>query len=151
MIALISCSAIKLDRAAPARELYTSALFRMALAFAEKRCSHVYVLSALHALVPLDEQLKPYNFKLTQLSKRERESWAGRTLAGITSRHSIDTDVMMLAGADYVKPLALAMRTMHGYRDGAWRGWQGAITEPLAGMQIGQRLSFLSLNTKEIR
>ncbi len=144
MIGLISCSAIKLAHRAPARELYSSSLFSMSLAYAEARCSRVFVLSALHMLVPLDEVLAPYNLKMSNLGKREREQWANRVLAKLTSQCSIDTDVMMLAGADYTVPLSTAMRTMHGFRDGAWRGWRGAITEPLAGLQIGQRLAFLS-------
>lgn len=55
MIGLISCSAQKLDRPAPARELYCSPLFKKSIAYAEPRCSTTYVLSALHGLVALDQ------------------------------------------------------------------------------------------------
>lgn len=128
IVGLVSCSAQKLDRAAPARELYCSALFRLSLAYATARADAVYVLSAKYGLVELDQVLAPYDLKLDALSAAGRRAWGARVAAELERRHGRRT-VIALAGATYVHALRL-----HGVD----------VIEPLAGMQIGQRLAFLS-------
>lgn len=66
---VIPCGAGKLDREAPARELYTSDHFRRQLRAAEAACEEgdvVLVLSALYGLVELDEVLEPYDLRMGQ-------------------------------------------------------------------------------------
>jgi hypothetical protein len=133
MIGLVSCSSKKLGRAAPARELYTSPMFRIALAYAERRCAAVYVLSALHGLVELDTVLEPYDLRINTLSADERTSWGAGVIVELESRHPAGS-VEILAGRAYVD--ALAWRT----------GW--SATEPLRGMKIGERLRWLSMQNK---
>lgn len=137
-IGLVSCSSEKLDRAAPARELYCSQLFRLALKYAEQTCSHVYVLSGLHYLVALDEVIEPYDFKLSDQSKARREAWGYHVAWQLGQRHPTRGVLVVLAGAAY----ANALQTT-----GARETWQWSF--PLDGMQIGERLRFLSNATKE--
>lgn len=139
MMGLVACSAQKLDRPAPARELYCSPLFRKSLTYAERRCKRVYVLSAQHYLVELDQVLEPYERRLGG-TKREREIWAAIT-AGHLEPHVRRGahDLLMLAGQDYVRPLIRAIA--HWWRDRAWRKH---VHLPLAGMQVGQRLKWLN-------
>lgn len=65
---VIPCGAAKLDHAAPARELYVSSMFRMALDAAHAAVAddngRVLILSALHGLVELDDVLEPYDVKM---------------------------------------------------------------------------------------
>lgn len=70
---VIPCGAQKLDRPAPARDLYTSPIFRSALATAEAlededhhfgAQSDVLILSALHGLVDPDAVLDPYDLRM---------------------------------------------------------------------------------------
>lgn len=143
MIGLVSCSVTKLLRAAPARELYTSALFRKSLAHAERHCERVYILSALHGLVELDRRLEPYNRRLG--SKKEREAWARRVASHLIGRHGRAVDYLLLAGVDYAGPLATALSTHDGFREDGWHGVpRERIHRPLAGMQVGQRLRWLN-------
>lgn len=133
MIGLISCCGPKLDRVSIARRLYTSPLFQKSLAYAERRCMHVYVLSALYGLVEIEQMLKPYNQRLGR--KKERELWAHQTVAALRGRHRPDEELLLLAGADYADPLKAKLDRV---------GWTGAIHEPLAGMQVGERLAWLN-------
>ena len=133
MIGLISCSAQKLDRPAPARDLYCSPLFRKSLAFAESRCQGVYVLSAALGLVELDQQLEPYDRRLGD--KEDRRAWADGVAGALIDRHGVAETYLLLAGADYARPLLSALR---------WRGWRGRVREPLQGLQIGERLRALN-------
>jgi hypothetical protein len=70
---VIPCSARKAAAAAPARDLYTGAMFRHSLAAAEALArwdraqgheARILVLSALHGLVTLDQVIAPYDRKM---------------------------------------------------------------------------------------
>jgi len=67
---IIPCGAAKLDRPAPARDLYTGAMFKhtLAAALAEAQAvgGRVLVLSALYGLVELDQVLAPYDLRMGQ-------------------------------------------------------------------------------------
>jgi hypothetical protein len=144
-VGLVACSAMKLKEPARARELYTSTLFKKSLAVAERECGAVYILSALHHLVKLDDVIKPYDLKLTG---KERSGWAVRVRSQLTSLHQSNLTIAIYAGKDYASPLALELRTYLGMGDVGgkyvWRGWGGAIEQPLAGMMFGERLSYLN-------
>jgi hypothetical protein len=142
VIGLVACSSQKLEEPAPARELYCSPLFRRSLAYAESRCSKVYVLSALLDLVELDQVVATYDHRL---SKFERVQWGRRVAAKLIARHGREVEYLILAGKDYADPLATALRTYDGHRDGAWRGVEaGRILQPLLGLKVGERLRKLN-------
>lgn len=139
MIGLVACCKTKLDRPAPARELYTSPLFRMSLAYATRCCSTVYVASALYGLVALDQVIDPYNVTIADLLPATRRTWADGIARNLFNWHRGDIGelgLVVLAGEAYAKPIAGAYRALE--RDGSAR-----IVEPLRRMQIGERLSFL--------
>jgi len=146
VIGLVSCGAQKLSHPAQARHLYTSTMFQMSRAWAERHCSQVYVLSAFHGLVELDTLLKPYDRRLG--GKKETAAWASRTARAIADRHDRDIEISILAGADYARPLTAALRCLDGHHHDGWRGWRGAITEPLAGLGMGKRLAWLSAQNR---
>lgn len=140
-IALISCGAAKAPERRPARELYTSDLFRKSLAWAESQADRVFVLSALYGAVPLDREIAPYDFKLTQLRQRERETWAHCQVFGgdTIGERGRGRALLLLAGEEYsrfIRPEA------------GLNGW--AVHEPLAGLQVGQRLAWLKSNLRRI-
>lgn len=65
-VVIIPCGAGKLDHAAPAGELYTSAYFAGNLRAARALGGRVLVLSALHGLLDLDQVVEPYNLRMGQ-------------------------------------------------------------------------------------
>lgn len=136
MIALIGCSAKKLEGSHPARELYTSTLFRKSLAYAELRSdvTHAYVISAVHHLVPLDREIESYDFTLREMTRMGRFGWADSVLESITRRHR-RAELLILAGQAYASPL---IQQCH------WSSVGRGIAVPMDGMQIGQRLSWLT-------
>ena len=129
-IGLVSCSKTKLDRPAPARDLYTSDLFRLGLAVAEATCHRVFVLSAKHGLLGLDDRVEPYDVELPR-DELEVRSWGVQVLEKLVSTLAPENDevplrLVFFAGARYVDPF----RAM-------------PIEEPLAGLQTGERRSAL--------
>jgi hypothetical protein len=145
VIGLISCSAQKLDRPAPARELYCSALFRKSLAYTEARCERVYVLSARHHLVALDDVLEPYEQRLGT-TKLEARRWAVVVASSLEQLHGRDVKLLALAGKEYTAPLI--REVAHWWPVGAWRE---RIALPLAGLQVGERLRWLNARLGEVR
>jgi hypothetical protein len=133
VIGLVACSSQKLDRPAVARKLYSSPLFQKSIAYAESRCMSVYVLSAAHGLVGLDDFVTPYDHRLGR--KAERSQWGQRTASALRARHLPHEDLLVLAGEDYAQPLRDALLVS---------GWSGSMCEPLAGKQVGERLAFLN-------
>lgn len=139
-IGLVGCSGPKLEEPAPAQQLYTSQLFRSALAVAERRHDVVYVISAKHELVALDQVVAPYDLTMGEVAKEWRAVWGVRVWGSIQSRHREgDLQIYIYAGKDYARPIRRA--AMH----------RATFHEPLAKMQIGQRLSWLREQLRLLR
>lgn len=78
--AILACSKSKLDVPAPARELYTGALFKLALQYAESVADRVLILSAKHGVVESTSVLRPYDEKLP--TEKHRLAVWGNLVAG---------------------------------------------------------------------
>jgi len=132
-VGLVGCAKTKRDREAPARDLYRSPLFTMALAHAERVCDETHIVSAAHGLLPLDEIVQPYDRALSELPKKERLAWGARLVGALAARFaSLPLHLVILAGLEYARPIQAAA---HG------RAWE--IETPLAKKTIGARLAWL--------
>jgi hypothetical protein len=122
---LIACSAAKLDRAAPAAQLYTGQAFRLAMAAAARADADVFILSAMHGAVEPDQTLTPYDRALSKMTKRERRIWAQRVAYQLI--HQYGRPIVVLAGKHYAQALA-------GFPN---------VSLPLRGQGIGHQLQTL--------
>ena len=104
-VALVGCSASKLKHAAPARELYTSALFRSAYAYAEKTCDAVLIVSAFYGVVAPKAIIRPYDWSLRKYRKSEREDWGVRTVGQLLPSFALPPLLVILAGRVYADAL----------------------------------------------
>lgn len=129
-IALVSCSAMKADHPRPAEQLYVSPLFKMSLAFARKqKPDAVYVLSALHGLVKMDQTLEPYDQSFLKAGKEKREAWAKSTLKQLEEVADLANDkFIFMTGVQYYQDLL--PRLAH-------------YELPLKGLGLGARMAFL--------
>jgi hypothetical protein len=131
-VVLVACAATKLDRPAPAQDLYRSGLFRKARRWAERHGDRWYILSAKHGLVPPEWLLEPYDRTLNQMTAAERRAWAAQALADlITLTAPGDTHLVFLAGVAYRAQLGVAAERL-GY----------TVEAPLAGLGIGKQLAW---------
>jgi len=122
---LIACSAAKLDRTAPAADLYQGQAFKLAMRAADQAGADVVILSALHGAVNPAANLAPYNKTLAQMSKHQRAVWAAMTAQQLQQHKG--RPVVVLAGKHYAA---------------AVEGWPN-VSRPLAGQGIGQQLHTL--------
>jgi len=137
-VALVGCSARKLDRGAPARAFYTSALFRAAVAYAEATCDAVRVVSAFYGVVTLDAWLEPYDRNLRAFGKRDREEWGVRTVAEVLGGFAVPPLLVVLAGQVYADALVFGAH---------WHNLPRP-EEPLRGVKgCGARVAWLARYT----
>ena len=132
-VILIGCVKRKLPTAAPARDLYTSPLFRKGRAYAEHAGVPWFILSAQHGLVAPDDELEPYDLRLSATSRQYRREWGGDVVAALREAlGSIDgLSIEIHAGSAYVDSI----------RDGL-RSAGATVVEPLAGLALGPRLAW---------
>jgi hypothetical protein len=129
-VGLVACCGPKLKHPARAKDLYTSDLFRKSVAYLEHLgVSSWAILSAKHGLVMPGAVIRPYDLSLASLPALERARWASRTGNQIMARYPAGTHFVVLGGKHYLA----AVPTGCGYT------WEN----PLKGMGIGQRKSFL--------
>lgn len=135
-IALVSCVKRKRHGRHAAEDLYISPLFRFMRAYAEKNAGRWFILSAKYGLVAPTERLESYEQTLGTASAQERRAWAEQVFQQMTMAGIIHggAEFLWLAGRAYQAHLS---RLLAGFPQ----------HDPLAGMGIGQRLSWLKQQT----
>ncbi len=126
-IGLVACGKGKLDRPAPARDLYNGALFRKASAYCEATYDGWFILSAKHGLVDRETLVEPYDLSLSHLDQPERRAWAERVVEDLRRRDLLDAEFFMHAGEKYARPLEPLLGVTH---------------RPLRGLGIGRQLAW---------
>jgi hypothetical protein len=132
-LVLVGCVKQKLDRPAPAQDLYTSALFRKARAYAEASGAPWFVLSAKHGLVAPETVLDPYDLRLSKKPGEYRRAWGARVVDQLKHEASplAEKVIEVHAGAAYCDAIRDRLRA-----DGA------QVVEPLYGLTMGRRLAW---------
>ena len=132
-LCLVSCVARKLSRSAPAKDLYTSDLFRKTRSLVEARGWTWLILSAKHGIVDPEQVIEPYEKTLKTMAVAERRDWAEECLDALEPHLEGVQSVVFLAGATCLEFLAPVLRD---------RGIE--VHDPMAGLPIGKRLAWLS-------
>jgi hypothetical protein len=143
-IVLISCVSRKIKHRAKAKDLYQGPLFTNSLAYAQKlKPDKIYILSALHHLLNLEQVIEPYDVTLSQvsktvrtkkpnlkvLSKEEASDWGQTVLRQLEEIADLKNDeFIILAGQSYISPIKKGINH---------------IKEPLKGFSQGIRVQFL--------
>ena len=134
---LVGCGKTKRRSPSKARDLYTGNLFRACRAHAEARGSHWRILSGLHGVLDPERCIEPYD---VEVPRREHDvsRWATQAAATLTNDCALGGafHVVCLAGEAYAAPLRDALER---------RGI--AISCPLRGLAVGQRLRWLKEHT----
>jgi hypothetical protein len=133
-VVLVGCGGSKRPAAAPARDLYTSNLFRKSAAYAAALGGPWYIASAKHGLLHPDTVIAPYDVRLgSGRGAPPIHAWATGLLDALWAAEPALERLTVLAGATYVEPLRWALR-----------GTPVAVQDPLRGLGIGQRLAWLT-------
>ena len=132
-LCLVSCVAAKLPRTAPAKDLYTSTLFKKARGLVEAQRWPWFILSAEHGLVHPQEEVAPYEKTLNKMGVVERRDWASQVLAALEPHLAGVQSVVFLAGKNYRQ-----------FLEPEFSGRGIDVHVPMQGMRIGEQLRWLS-------
>ena len=132
-ICLVSCVWPKRATPALAKDLYRSAWFLKARAYAEFASSYWFILSAKNGLVHPDEIIEPYEITLDTMGAAERRNWSRRVQKQMDERMPVASRIVVLAGQPYreflMDYLGRRAATVHvpmaGMRNGAQLSWLG--------------------------
>jgi hypothetical protein len=141
-IVLLSCTKSKTPYEAPAQELYSaSPMFQKTLEYVKTlKPDKMYILSAKHYLVDLNQKLKPYDLTLKDFNKEEKEKWGAEVYREMKQR-GIDPNknqFIFLAGNEYIKPLLKYIP-------------ESNIETPMGGKRFGERLKWLNSQLTKLR
>ena len=133
-IGLVGCAKTKRHMASPARDLYTSALFRGRRRYVEQTCSDWFILSAKHGVLGTDEIVEPYDVTLNNASIPDRRVWSRRVL------EQLQRQLGELRGVEF------EVHAGANYRDfGLVEGLRSSgaqVSVPAAWLSQGQQLAF---------
>lgn len=138
-VALVSCVKSKLSRPAPARELYTSQLFRGFRALAERDFDRWFILSARFGLVEPSRVIPPYELTLNTFGMDARREWSKGVLQELERELPLEelADVTFFAGARYREFLVGPLCE------------RGHIVDcPLEGLGMGLQLQYLARHAR---
>lgn len=113
-----------------AKNLYAGSLFKLSLRYAYSLDPDaIFVLSAKHGLVDLEQELEPYDLTLNEMPANEVKGWANAVLDQLRNVADLQEDhFVFLAGERYRKHM-LAQMPNHEV--------------PLRGLSIGKQMRFL--------
>jgi hypothetical protein len=136
-IVIIGCGKQKQEGTHAAEDLYRSTYFNLNKGYAKSKADDWFIISGLHGLLEPTEQTESYNYRL---KKYEREQWAKKTAKMLMDKMShVDKPINLeiTAGKDYADALQQQLRQ-----------WPHVtVTQPMAGMGIMERQSWLKKNT----
>lgn len=134
-VVLVGCVKTKLPVAAPASELYVSALFRKRRAYAEATGKPWYILSAMHGLIRPDTLLEPYDMHLASQPTAYRRGWGERVVRDLELNHGLLGGLLIEihAGAAYVDPIESVLDV-----------YGAGVLAPLRGLPHGKHLAWYS-------
>ncbi len=138
MIVLTTCGHLKRPHPAPARDLYTGRYAHACLAYALELAppSRVYIISAEHGLVDLDQVLTPYSQRLGWPGSVHPDylEWQAR------GRGLLGEQAVAVGGRDYVQ-LCRAV----------WPSCAAPLQELAVRRGIGTQLAWLTSETQRLR
>ncbi len=134
-VVLISCVSQKLDHKAKVKDIYTSQLFKYNMKYATKlKVNKIFILSALHGLLKLEDEIEPYDLTLNTMPVKEIKHWATTVLEQLKTEVNLEKDhITFLAGQKYRKYLIPHIKH---------------YSIPMEGLPIGKQLQFLKGATK---
>ncbi|MBN1260078.1 MAG: hypothetical protein JXB35_05305 [Anaerolineae bacterium] len=130
---LVACVGKKATLPRPARDLYTSAWFKKASAYAQQIGDQWFILSAKYGLVSPDQVIASYDETLNRMPVAQRRAWADKVLQVLHHEVHAGDVIIILAGQRYREFLIRPLEA---------RGCQ--VEMPMRGLRIGEQLRWLN-------
>lgn len=106
MIVFLSCTKEKKSYRCKAKDMYSeSSLFSKSYEYAKSlNPDHIYILSAKHHLLELNDIIEPYNETLNDYSVDERKDWTKKVIKIMKDKNiNFNEKVVFLCGENYIE------------------------------------------------
>lgn len=105
MQVFLSCVSEKEDHRCKAKDMYISPLFKKSFQVAQKmHPDKIYILSAKHYLLGLNDVIEPYNLTLNDMGVEERQKWADKVIDIMKKKHiNFSEKTYFFAGNNYIE------------------------------------------------
>jgi hypothetical protein len=132
-IGLVGCVKSKRRSAAPAADLYTSALFVGRRRWVVETCDRWFILSAKYGLLDPGQVIEPYDESLTQMGRPARREWSRRVVEDLQHRLGVldRYEFELHAGSAYSE---------YGLRDALVTAGSG-VAAPAEHLRQGEQLA----------
>lgn len=129
-IILLSCVKSKRDHPCKAGDMYTSALFKKMMAYAQSlKPKSIFILSAKYGLLSTDTIIDPYEQTLKNMKIGERQRWARDVVSELRKHCDLDANnFVFLAGMPYRENLISYLKH---------------YVVPMEGLSFGKQLQWL--------
>jgi hypothetical protein len=130
---LIGCVSRKEPTARPAKDLYRTELFSRRRAYAEASGRPWLIVSALYGIVDPDAVIEPYDVRISDLDRHQRQALAEQIADDLEQRFGPLAGVTfeVHAGDEYMQMLAYGLRPR-----------RARLVNPLRGLRIGEQLAW---------
>ena len=124
MYVFISCGKKKRSHICYAKDLYIGRFLKAqkkyALNLANNDESRVFILSAKYGLLRMRDVISPYNLKLTDLKKSQRDKWCALVENQIKKKQNLDVTRMacILCGKAYRAPIVKVFKDCKVFGEG---------------------------------
>ena len=106
MIALIGCVKSKNKGIHKACDLYNSPLFKYQLEYAKRQTNNIYILSAKHGVLKLDDKIRDYEQTLNNMNDKQIKEWSFKVYNQLTELGVSKKDkIIFLCRKNYYKYL----------------------------------------------
>lgn len=134
-VVLISCVKTKATERKRCDELYLSDLFKKSLAYAHSlKPDRIFILSAKHGLVALDQELDPYDDTLNTMKVPQIKLWSNKVLDQLRQVADLKADRFTFLAAEKYRRFLLPQLDQ--------------FEIPMKGLGIGRQLQFLKERTR---
>ena len=141
-VILVGCVKLKLERAAPAKDLYCSPLWRHRRRYAEASGCPWLILSAKHGVIDPEKRIAPYDLALNQLSAADRRA-SGERVA-----RQLEAELGPIGGTTFEVHAGAAYRRAIG--PGIVER-SGMVAAPLAHLGQGEQLAWYAAGDHQLR
>ena len=94
--------------------MYISDLFKKRLAYAKKLGGEIYILSAKHGVLELDDVIMPYDLTLKNMRDSQKKKWAYKCYLQLKEKGiDFNEKTIFLAGEEYSKYLKLKFTNVY--------------------------------------
>lgn len=136
-LCLVACVGLKRPEPSSAADLYQSAWFLKARAYAERTADHWFILSAEYGLLSPSAVVAPYDRTLNDMAAGQRCEWADRVRRQMIDLMPPVDEIVVLAGVRYREFLMPELRSR-----------ASSVVVPMQGLGIGRQLAWLTMRLR---